>query len=100
MSDPARALTLQFLAWIANGERTYAEAMDAWRSSCPRLSIWEDAIIDGLVKFDGGATRDHSRVTLTPKGRALLRADQSGSQNRVRAGTPRGLRPRVAELVR
>jgi hypothetical protein len=72
MVDPAHALTLQFLAWVAEAPRTYAQAMDAWRSSCPRLSIWEDAILDGLVMFEGGATRNQSRVTLTPKGRAAL----------------------------
>jgi hypothetical protein len=72
MADPAHALTLQFLAWVAEAPRTYAQAMDAWRSTCPRLSIWEDAILDGLVAFEGGATRNQSRVTLTPKGRAAL----------------------------
>ena len=75
MADPAYALTLQFLAWVAESPRTYAQAMDAWRSTCPRLSIWEDAILDGLVAFAGGATRNTARVTLTAKGRALLAAD-------------------------
>ena len=74
MPDPAHALTLQFLAWVAESPRTYAQAMEAWRSTCPRLSIWEDAILDGLVAFAGGATRNQSRVTLTAKGRALLAA--------------------------
>jgi hypothetical protein len=72
MPDPAHALTLQFLAWVAEAPRTYAQAMDAWRSTCPRLSIWEDAILDGLVAFEGGATRNQSRVMLTPRGRAAL----------------------------
>jgi len=94
MSDPARALTLQFLAWIAEAPRTYAQAMEAWRSTCPRLSIWEDAILDGLVAFEGGATRNASRVTLTPKGRALLGADTGG-----RRETPAAA-PRAAVLVR
>jgi hypothetical protein len=80
MSDPSHALTLQFLAWVADGPRTYAEAMEAWRSTCPRLSIWEDAILDGLVAFDGGATRNQSRVVLTAKGRARLGADQGVSE--------------------
>ena len=74
-SEPASLIMLQFLAWVADRPRTYAEAMDAWRSTCPRLSIWEDAILDGLVAFTGGATRNTSRVTLTAKGRALLAAD-------------------------
>ena len=76
MSDPAHALTLQFLAWVAEGPRSYAQAMEAWRSTCPRLSIWEDAILDGLIAFEGGATRNQSRVALTAKGRALLRTSQ------------------------
>ena len=92
-ADPADALTLQFLAWVAEAPRTYAQAMDAWRSSCPRLSIWEDAILDGLVAFEGGATRNQSRVTLTLKGRARLGAPA--------AQVPRATaRPRVAALVR
>ena len=36
MSDPAHALTLQFLAWVAERPRSYADAMEAWRSTCPR----------------------------------------------------------------
>jgi hypothetical protein len=90
--DPSAALTLQFLAWVAEGERTYAQAMDAWRSSCPRLSIWEDAILDGLIAFDGGATRNASRVALTPKGLALLRACD--------CATARDARPRIAARAR
>jgi hypothetical protein len=101
MSDPAHALTLQFLAWVAESPRSYAQAMDAWRSTCPRLSIWEDAILDGLVTFAGGATRNTSRVTLTAKGRALLgvAADARAPRTKgtqARARTP----PRTPALVR
>jgi len=77
MSDPAHALTLQFLAWVAERPRSYADAMEAWRSTCPRLSIWEDAILDGLVEFSaGGAGRNQSRVLLTARGRARLAASR------------------------
>jgi hypothetical protein len=89
--DPAHALTLQFLAWVDEAPRTYAQAMEAWRSTCPRLSIWEDAILDGLVAFAGGATRNKSRVTLTPKGRALLRAGDVADEPDVRAAGPRAV---------
>jgi hypothetical protein len=89
MSDPAHALTLQFLAWVAEGPRTYADAMEAWRSTCPRLSIWEDAILDGLIEFSaGGATRNQSRVVLTARGRARLVASRdphSGGRDREAA---------------
>lgn len=87
MSDPAHALTLQFLAWVAEGPRTYAQAMDAWRSTCPRLSIWEDAILDGLIVFDGGATRNASRIALTAKGQAVLRASTAASEGAARPGS-------------
>jgi hypothetical protein len=69
------ALTLQFLAWVADGPRSYGEAMDAWRSTCPRLSIWEDAVRDGLVRLDDGGTMKSSRVVLTPAGKAALNGE-------------------------
>jgi hypothetical protein len=66
-------LTEQFLTWVAERPRTYAEAMEAWRSTCPRLSIWEDALGDELVRLeaDAGGLSD-CRVVLTPRGQALL----------------------------
>jgi hypothetical protein len=70
MSEPASLIMLQFLAWVADRPRTYAETMDAWRSSCPRLSVWEDAIIAGLVRIDNGNGR---AVVLTPQGHKVLR---------------------------
>ena len=71
---------LQFLAWVADRPRNYAEAMEAWRSSCPRLSVWEDAIIGGLVCIHNGAGR---AVTLTPRGAHVL--ETGGSGGAVRA---------------
>lgn len=65
------APTLQFLAWVAERPRRRADVMDAWRSSCPRLSVWEDATSDGLVRLDGV---DRLAVVLTPLGRAVLDA--------------------------
>lgn len=66
-------LTEQFLAWVADRPRTYAEAMEAWRSTCPRLSIWEDALGDGLVRLEAGrGGLSGCRVSLTARGRALL----------------------------
>jgi hypothetical protein len=62
-------LMLELLAWIERRPRTYAEAIDAWRSNCPRHSVWEDALVEGLVQVVRGAT---TTVTLTPLGRAAL----------------------------
>jgi hypothetical protein len=69
MSDPTHALTLQMLEWIADRPRTYPEVMDAWRTSCPRMSIWEDACIAGLIDSEPGAGHI---VSLSAKGRGLL----------------------------
>ena len=80
--SPATLLLWQFLHWVGEGGRSYAAAMEGWRSSCPRLSIWEDALAGGLVRIEGRGARDmaHAAVVLTPAGRALL--DQS---SRLRA---------------
>jgi len=72
MQAAAHALTRQFLAWVAEAPRSYADA-EAWRRSCPHLSIWEDAISDGLVRFENGSSMQRSRLILTARGRALLR---------------------------
>lgn len=37
------------LNWIAGRERTYEEVMDAWRTSCPKLPVWEEANDRGLL---------------------------------------------------
>jgi hypothetical protein len=72
MQNPAHALTLQFLAWAAEAPRTYEDA-EAWRRSCPHLSIWEDAIADGLIRFEGGSSMRQSRLAVTARGRAVLK---------------------------
>jgi hypothetical protein len=71
MQTAAHALTQQFLAWVAEAPRSYADA-EAWRRSCPHLSIWEDAIADGLVRFENGASMQTSRLVLTARGREWL----------------------------
>jgi hypothetical protein len=74
MRTAAHALTQQFLAWVAEEPRSYADA-EAWRRSCPHLSIWEDAIAGGLVCFENGASMQASRLVLTARGREWLAQD-------------------------
>jgi hypothetical protein len=71
-SEANAALTLQFLAFVAGDERTYGETMDAWRSTCPHMPIWENAVRDGLVRIESGGAMKSSRIVLTPQGRAVL----------------------------
>jgi hypothetical protein len=49
MTDAVEPLIADMLSWIAKEERSYAEVMDAWRTSCPRLPVWEEANARGLV---------------------------------------------------
>lgn len=72
MTDPTDALVLDLVEWVAARPRAYAEVMEAWRTSCPRLTIWEDAIDRGLVvrAREGGAG---AVVTVMPLGCDLLK---------------------------
>ena len=75
---PAQApLVRQLTAWVEAKPRTYAEAMDAWRTSCPRLSIWEDALSAGLIEVTPvpGAGLQGAAVKVTARGAAMLRAE-------------------------
>ena len=71
------APTRQLLEWIQEERRSYRETIEAWHSHCPRLTVWEDAIHEGLVAVKGGA------VVLTERGRAQL-ADGPGASIRAR----------------
>jgi hypothetical protein len=73
MTTSTTALTLQLLEWVDARPRTYADAIDAWRTSCPRLSVWDDAVIDGLVRVVPSNNGNPPAVEVTTAGRALLR---------------------------
>lgn len=80
MPEPVSLLMREFLGWVSSRPRTYAEAMEAWRSTCPRHSVWEDAFIDGLIQIETGDTPHQLEVTLTSQGRAIL-AGQSQTED-------------------
>ena len=70
MFDPVESLVLDLLEWVSARERSYDEVMDAWRTSCPRFPVWENANERGLVakhQVDGRIV-----VMITPSGLALL----------------------------
>jgi hypothetical protein len=75
MAEPMSLLMLEFLTWVSSRPRSYDETMEAWRTTCPRYTTWEDAIIEGLIEVGGGL--DKSEVTLTPRGREFLDAHRS-----------------------
>ncbi|MFC2999661.1 hypothetical protein [Falsiroseomonas tokyonensis] len=70
MTDPKEPLIRDLVAWIAAAPRPYAEVMETWRTSCPRLTVWEDAADRGLVACE---TRSGALwVVATPAGRAAI----------------------------
>ena len=77
MSDTVDSLILDLLEWIGPGQRPYAETMEAWRTSCPRLPIWEDATDRGFIE------RHHVAGS-----RALVSVSASGSEH-LRRNRPR-----------
>jgi hypothetical protein len=68
MSEVLRPLILDLVAFVAERPRPYAEVLDAWRTSCPRLTVWEDAVDAGLVVVRDGL------VSATPSGLSTLRS--------------------------
>ena len=70
MIDTVEALILDLLEWLASGEKSYEEGMDAWRTSCPRLPVWEDANDRGLIATE--RVNGRSVVRITAAGLALL----------------------------
>ena len=64
------ALILDLLEWLARRDRSYEEVMEAWRTSCPKLPVWEDANDRGLLDIAEVGGRTIVRVGAV--GRALL----------------------------
>jgi hypothetical protein len=77
MPDSSAPLTIDFLTWLATGPRPYSEVMESWRTSCPRLTIWEDALDAGLVARRH-VPGERAMVALTAKGARMLAAHRGG----------------------
>jgi hypothetical protein len=39
------------------------------------LSVWEDAIANGLIQFKNGSTMKESQILLTGRGRSFLKVN-------------------------
>lgn len=69
-----KTLVLDLVEWVARGQKPYDEVMEAWRTSCPRFPVWEEAVELGFVVrvCEGGRA---AMVRVTPEGTAFLRAE-------------------------
>jgi hypothetical protein len=70
-TEPADDLVLDLLEWLEAGDQSYADTMERWRTSCPRLDVWERATAAGLVASSMSEHRG-LRVAVTPLGRQRL----------------------------
>ena len=68
----AEALVLDLLEWIGPTPRSYVEVLDAWRTSCPRLPVWEEANDRHFVTGHHEAGRGRL-ISVSPAGWAHLR---------------------------
>jgi hypothetical protein len=73
MTEAADPLVLDFVEWVAREPRTYSEVIGTWKTSCPRLTIWEDAADRGYVTRETVAGFGIV-VSVTEDGERLLRA--------------------------
>jgi hypothetical protein len=71
------ALVLDLVEWVAREPRLYSDVIETWRTSCPRLTIWEDAIDRGYVARR--PTVEGLRVTVTEGGAKFLRDNRRGN---------------------
>ena len=72
MSSTVDALILDLLEWIGLNSRPYSEVIEAWRTSCPRLPVWEEANERGFIerRHDPGL---EAQVSVTTLGKEFLR---------------------------
>ena len=71
MATPTEPLILDLVEWVARAPRPYGEAIEAWRTSCPRLTVWEDATDRGLIACE--QRQGALWVVATEEGRAAVR---------------------------
>jgi D-3-phosphoglycerate dehydrogenase len=87
MTDTPEDLILDFVEWVGRREHTYQETMEAWRTSCPRLPVWEDATERGLVEVASADGR--SIVRATSAGLVLLEEKRPHAYRELRVQNDR-----------
>lgn len=89
MNEVVDSLMLDLVEWLEHRPRSYAEAIDAWRTSCPRLTVWEDAVDQALVRVAADGTvraTDHGRHRLAQ--RAITQANGGDTAAGMAAAHP------------
>ena len=77
-------LILDLIEWVARIEHTYEETLEAWRTTCPRLTVWEDANDRGLITFE--VANGRALVRPSAAGLSLLREKRPSTYDRLPPG--------------
>ncbi len=67
------SLVADLLEWVAPRPRPYEEVLDAWRTTCPRLSVWEDTLAAEFLRLGLGSESAETIVCITPQGVEFLK---------------------------
>jgi D-3-phosphoglycerate dehydrogenase len=81
------ALIFDLLLWLNTRDRTYQEVIDVWRTSCPKLPVWEDARDRGFVRQEN--SDGHELVKITATGIAFLDQRKTSANNTPRSDASR-----------
>ena len=73
-----QALLLDLVEWVAREPRTHADVMATWRTSCPRLPVWEDAVEQGYVARDGKPCPGQARRVVVTAQRVVNFSPRTG----------------------
>ena len=84
MAETVENLILDLVEWVGRKDRSYSETMEAWRTSCPRLPVWEDATIRGFLETS--TSNGHSIVRVTPAGFDFLKEKRPDRYAELRLG--------------
>jgi len=87
MTETVENLILDLVEWVARRERTYQETLDAWRTSCPRFPVWEEAIDRGLV--EPASAKGRWLIRATPVGLAHLKEKRPRAHEDLNADVSR-----------
>jgi hypothetical protein len=80
MSDTIEPLVVDLLEWIGRAPRPRTEVLEAWRTSCPRLPVWEEANARGFLDHLHSAERGEELIAVSESGRAYLAARRASTR--------------------
>ena len=72
MAETVDSLLLDLLEWIGANPRPYAETLEAWRTSCPRLPVWEEANDRGFIRRHRALGAGGALVSVSKAGKEHL----------------------------